>query len=143
MAFLTDGHATYWTFSQSPSVHLKEISVTPPSIEGGGENDTTTMRNSTWRTRQPKKLKTLGPSSFTAQYDPDVYEDLVSMINVNQKITITFSDGSTVEFWGWLDNFTPGETTEGEMPNATCTIIPSNQDNSGTEVAPVYTPPSS
>jgi hypothetical protein len=33
-----------------------------------------------------------------------------------------------------------GEVKEGDQPVATVTIEPTNQDEDGTEVAPVYTP---
>ena len=62
MSYLTDGFATTVTFyalGTGTTLYAKEISVTPPGINAGGENDTTTMRNTTWRTRQPKSLKTL------------------------------------------------------------------------------------
>ena len=41
--------------------------------------------------------------------------------------------------YGWLDSFIPNAAVEGEQPTAQCTIIPSNQNASGTETAPVYT----
>jgi len=138
MSRLDDGFSTLITFSlATPAFYEK--SVTPPSIEAGGENDTTTMRNTTWRTKAPKLLKTLGECSGTAAYDPVVYNDIVTMIGQNQLITITFSDGASLAFWGWLDAFTPGESVEGEQPTADFTIICSNQNDSGVETAPVYT----
>lgn len=138
MARIDDGHGTLISFGSYPSVNFWEKSVTPPGMSGGGENDTTTMHNTTYRTRSPKQLKTLSECSFTAAYDPDVYSNIVSMINDNQQITITFPDSSTLTFWGWLDEFTPNEVVEGEQPTAECTIVPSNQDTDGTETAPSY-----
>ena len=138
MAFLNDGHSTTYEFSVAPSVLFREKEVTPPGIDGGGPNDTTTMRNVEWRTRQPKALKTLTESAVTVSYDPAVYDDILAMINVNQLITLTFSDGSTLAFWGWFNNFTPGACVEGEQPTADCTVVPSNQDSNSDEVAPVY-----
>lgn len=135
---IDDGHSTTITFAQSPTVRFYEKEVTPPGMQGGGENDTTTMRNTTWRTKAPKKLVTLSSASLTVAYDPVVYDDVVAMVNVNQLITITFPDGSSVAFWGWLDEFTPGAITEGSQPTASITIIPSNQNASGVETAPDY-----
>jgi len=135
---MDDGHATYFTFGANPAVKFWEKTVTPPGVEGGGENDTTTMRNANWRTRAPKKLKTLANSSTTVAYDPAVYADAVALLQINQQITITFPDLSTVTFWGWLDTFSPGELTEGEQPTAEITVIPSNQDASGAEVGLSY-----
>jgi len=141
--YLTDGHPTTITFyalGTGIAIKLKETAVTPPGIDGGGENDTTTMRNVNWRTKQPKALKTLTDGSCTFQYDPAIYDQILSIINVNGVIRVDFPDNSAIEFWGWLNNFTPGENVEGTMPTATGTIICSNQDDSGNEVAPDYQP---
>lgn len=122
-------------------VTLYEKTVTPPGVDGGGEVDTTTMRNTTWRTRWPKKLKTLSEASVTAAYDPADFDTLNDAINVNQQIKVTFPDDGgtrvTVTFWGWLNTFTPGENTEGEQPTAEFSFIPSNQDNDKTEQGPI------
>jgi len=137
MAIMTDGFSTLVSIAGAT---LHEKTVTPPSIEGGGENDTTTMRNTAWRTRYPKLLKTLGEMTFTAAYDNAAYSTLVSAINVNQEVTITFPDGGTLVFWGWMDNVAPGDIAEGEQPEVTVTIIASNLDGSLAEIAPVLTP---
>jgi len=134
---LDDGHPTTIAFAENGAVKLWEKTVTPPGIDGGGENDTTTMRNSAWRTKAPKKLKTLTESSLTCAYDPAVYDQIMLMINVNQEITVTFEDGDTLVFWGWINSFQPNETVEGEQPEAEVQIIPSNQDDNGDEIAPV------
>ena len=139
--YLTDGHPTTITFDvlgSGVTILLKETSVTPPGISAEGENDTTTMRNTTWRTKQPKQLKSLTNGSVTFQYDPAIYDQILTIIGVNGLVTITFPDSSTLDFWGWLDDFTPGENTEGTMPTATGTVICSNQNDSSVEVAPVY-----
>jgi len=141
MAYLTDGHPTTVTFyalGTGVVIKLKETSVTPPGIAAGGENDTTTMRNATWRTKQPKHLKTLTNGACTFQYDPAIYDQILSIIGINGQVLVEFADGSTLLFWGWLDDFTPGECVEGTMPTATGTVICSNQNADGTEVAPVY-----
>ncbi len=62
------------------------------------------------------------------------------MINVNQVITVTFPDGDTLQFWGWLQTFTPGEMVEGEQPTAEVTITPGNIDDAQAEVGPTHTP---
>jgi len=143
MAYLKDGYQTTVTFyalGTGVSILLKETSVTPPGIEGGGANDTTTMRNTRWRTKQPKYLVELSDATCTFQYDPAIYNQILAIINVNGLIRITFPDGSCLEFWGWLNNFTPGEHVEGSMPTATGTIHCSNQNNAGVEIGPDYRP---
>lgn len=136
MSLMTDGFPTTIDIAGAT---LCEIGVTPPGIEGGGENDFTCMNNVAWRTRFPKKLKTLTEASFSAYYDPATYDTILSNILLNQLITITFPDGSTLAFWGWLESFIPGEIVEGEPPEAEVTIIPSNLNGSLQETAPIYT----
>ena len=140
---IDDGHATTIAFSASASGVLLtdmlwEKEVTPPGVSAGGENDTTTMRNTAWRTKAPKSLKTLLPGSFVAAYDPEVIDEIIATVGVNQEIVITFPDDSTWTFWGWLDEFTPNNIVEGEQPTANVTIIPGNQDANGDEIAPAY-----
>lgn len=141
MARIDDGFATLIEFAEDSDVQMWEKEVTPPGVSGGGENDTSTMHNTTWRTRSPKSLITMSESSLVVAYDPAVYDEIVAMANVNQQVTITFADSSTLVFWGWIDEFTPGAVTEGEQPTADVTIIPSNQNAAGVETAPVYTAP--
>jgi hypothetical protein len=61
----------------------------------------------------------------------------MDMINDNQLITVTFSDSSTVAFWGWVADFVPNEVTPTEQPTATITIHQSLENESGVETAPV------
>lgn len=136
MKELTDGYQTLITFAARGTVNFKEKSVTPPGIDGGGEIDTTTMHNVTWRTRNPKALISLTNVKTTVAYDPAVYGDIMDLVNVNNLITVTFPDSTTVSFWGWLNSFTPGDNTEGEQPTAEIEIIPSNTNSSGAEAPP-------
>ena len=143
MSIMNDGHPMTIAFSASDSeivmsTYLYEKEVTPPGVSAGGENDTSTMRNTTWRTKAPKSLKTLTTGSFQAAYDPAVIDEIIATCGVNQLITITYPDESTVAFWGWIDEFTPGAIVEGEQPIATVNMIPSNQNAAGVETAPLY-----
>jgi hypothetical protein len=137
---IDDGFSTTVDLAANPSVHFWEKTVTPPGVEGGGANDTSTMRNTAWRTKAPKKLKTLSDGKMTVAYDPEIYDDVLAMVQVNQLITVNFADGDTLAFWGWIDSFVPGAAEEGSQPTAEVTFIPSNQDDTGAEVAPVRTP---
>lgn len=139
MTILHDGYQTLITFALNPAVTFKEISITPPGLDGGDAIDTTTMHNVKWRTMQPKALITMTESSLTVAYDPVFLDEANAMLNLNQLITLTFPDGSTWEFYGFLKNFTPGQHTEGERPTADCTVVCTNEDNSHVETDPVYT----
>jgi hypothetical protein len=141
MSVLKDGFSTIISFTTHPAVKLYEKEVTPPGLEMGGAIDTTTMRNDEYRTKYPRSLKTLTEAPFTAAYDTDVYDDIIAMAGVNQLITVTFSDGSSVEFWGWLEDFKPQAVKEGEQPVAQVKIECSNVNDSDEETAPVRNAP--
>lgn len=145
MAFLTDGYQTLIGFVDAPLLGLgdltlvmKEKEVQPPDIDGGGELDTTTMRNVTWRTKQPKSLFTLGDVTAQIQYDPIIYTSILVLLNRNTRIGIRFPDLSALSFFGWVDKFTPPSHKEGDFVIAELKIHCSNQNNSGVEVAPVF-----
>lgn len=140
-AFLEDGYSTLVTFDLDNAVALLEVSVTPPGYEGGDSIDVTTMRNTLYKTFAAQGLITVSESSLVVAYDPVVYGNIQSnLINKNGIITFTFSDGSSIDIWGYLKNFTPNECAIGERPTANCTVTPTNRNNSQQEVAPVYTP---
>ena len=137
---LTDGYPTTLEFSADSDIYLllPEKEVMPPGIDLGGAIATTTMRNSAWRTQAPRTLKTLTNCTFSAAYDPAVYDAILALIGVETQITITFSDGSTLAFYGWLESFTPANVQDGTQPTADVIVVPSNS-NAGTETAPSYT----
>lgn len=140
MGRLDDGFATLITFALKPSVKFYEKTVTPPGRDGGGGNPTFTMRSTKWRTQSPKKLKTMTPMTGKVAYDTVCEGDVDDMINQNQLITVTYPDGSSDDFYGWLDKFIPDEIVEGAQPTATITVEPSMQDADGVETDPVYHP---
>lgn len=138
---LDDGFSTIITFANIPTVKLFEKEITPPGISAGGPIDVTTMRNITWRTMSPRALKSLTAVSATVAFATNAIPVVQSQLAINQLITITFPDQSTLVFWGWIEEFTIGAMVEGEQPTATITITPGNVNNNDQEVAPVYTPP--
>lgn len=135
---LDDGFATYITFASLPAVKLFEKEVNPPGMTGNGPIDTTTMRNTAWRTSAPKALKTMPAITATVAYATEVFPLLYAQVGINQPIVVVFPDGASVSFWGWIEEFTPGANTEGEQPTATLTIQPSMRDSAGAEIAPAY-----
>jgi len=139
MAIMTEGFPTTMTFSEADSgvaLYFEELAVTPPGVDGGGPNDTTNMKNTAWRTKYPKTLKSLSGSQMTCHYDPAFITGILDMINTNQSILLTFPDDQTWTFWGWIDKFMPNEIVEGSAPTASVTIEVSNVDGSGDEIAP-------
>jgi hypothetical protein len=138
---LDDGHSSTIMFSDDPTIRLFEKEVTPPAFQSGGPIDTTTMRNIRYRTNSPKKLITNGQMSSTVAYATESYPRIQTMLGRNQLVTVLFPDGAHIMFWGWLDSFAPGALAEGAQPTAAVVVQPSNHDDDGNEVAPVYVPP--
>jgi hypothetical protein len=138
---LTDGYQCLIAFAENTDIALWEKTVKPPGIEGGDAVDITTQHNEEWRTSAPRSLKTLTPIQVTAAYDPAVFESILDMVNVVQWITLHWPDGSTYDFVGYLKTFEPAALAEGTQPEATVTIVPTNELD-GEEEAPVYTPSS-
>lgn len=138
---MDDGFATFFTLSNIPTVKLYEKEVTPPGYTAGGPIDTTTMRNTALRTAAPRKLKTVSQIKATVAYATVAIEDVRAQIGVNQLVMIHYPDGSIITIWGWLEEFTPGQHTDGTQPTAALTIHPSNRDDTGAEYSPVYTAP--
>lgn len=138
MALLNDGFATLFAFSGAPSIKLKEKTVTPPGVSGGGPKDMTHMRNVAYRTQLPKLLKTIMAAGIQAYMESGLWTDLIAQTNVNQAMTITFPDSHTLVFWGWLDECPEPEMKEGEPPLVTLKIEVSNLNGSGVETGPVY-----
>jgi hypothetical protein len=137
---LDEGFPTKITFSRDPNIEFWEKTVKPPGLDGGDPVDTTTMHNSTYRTMNPRKLKTMTAMSTKVAYDPVVYSSILELINVKDTVTVTFSDGSTLAFYGYLKEFSPDDIDEGKQPEAGITIIPTNQHpTTGAESGAVLT----
>lgn len=138
MERLDDGFSTKITFSLNPAIKLYQRTVTPPGVDWGGPNDTTNMHNTEWRTRWPKKLKTLTSAPTTCAFDPAVLPEIIAIGGRVQQITYTFPDLDTWTIWGWIDKFVPGEHAEGDPPTAAVTIEPANQNTLKQEQGPVH-----
>lgn len=137
---LEDGFSTKITFAADPDISFWEKSVQPPGIDGGDAIEQTTMHSVAWRGMAPRHLRTLTSSQTTVAYDPAVYSQIVELINVETTVTVTFPDGSTLAFFGFLQKFEPADMSEGNQPEATVTITPTNRDPvTGAEAAPVLT----
>lgn len=127
------------------------VTVTPPGYDLGGANDVTSMENETYRTKASKRLIDLTVISMDGYYSPQMYSDLLGMQGKNQIIELNFapegvgdgpetptaSVGRTVQFWGFVDKFTPGTHEEGSPPTATIEVVITNRNMDGEETAPI------
>jgi hypothetical protein len=138
---MEDGYQARYVFASKPTVSLWEVTVKPPGLDGGEPINTTTMQNTKWRTQAHRHLQTLAGSSCNFAYDPDVYNDLLSLVNTTTSVTVWWSDGSALAFFGFLQKLEFGELKEGEMPTAVGTIVPTNADpTTHVESGPVFQP---
>lgn len=137
---LPDGFKTTIAFALNSTVRFWEKTPKPPGVDGGEPIDQTTMLSTAWREMHPRSLKTLMPSTFKAAYDPAVYTDALTLINAPGGITVHFPDGSTLDFWGYLQKIEPDNMEEGKQPEASITIVPTNFDPANhVEQGPVLT----
>ena len=137
---LEDGYQSLITFSTQPTVALWEKTVGPGGYDGGEKIDVTTMHNQNRRTYASRSLYDKTDGQSTCGYDPNVEPAIRGLINVVQEITITYPNGDTEADWGYLQKFERNEMSEGEMPEATITIVFTGRDSSGVEQAPLLTP---
>jgi hypothetical protein len=136
------GHSTKVAFQLDPDVSLWEMMVTPPGIEGGESVPQTTMWNAQWHTKAPRALKELTDGTFSVGYDPEVYNQIMALINNPGGITVHWPNGATLSFWGYLRSFIPDQMEEGNKPTATCTFVATNYDPTNkVEAGPVMTDP--
>jgi hypothetical protein len=137
---LEDGFSTKITVALDTDISFWEKSVKPCGFDGGDAIETTTMHNVKLRTMAPRQLKTLTQMTCTAAYDPDVFNQIYEIINRKTTITVRFPDGSTLAFFGYVKSFEPNDMSEGNFPEATVTIVPTNVDpTTGAEADPVLT----
>lgn len=138
---LDEGFSTKIAFSRLATVSFWEKTVQPPGVDGGEPVETTTMHNLVWHTQNPRVLLTLTPHTTKVAYDPNVYNQIVNtLVNAKGSVTVRYPDGSTLDYFGYLQKFEPDQIEEGKQPEATITIVPTNFDPvNNVEAAPVLT----
>lgn len=135
---LKTGFKSLITFARVPDLAIFEMAVTPPGFDGKEPVDTTTMHNTVWDTMAPRKLVKMTNIKGKCAYDPKVWSDILSCLNIEDTITKRWSDGSTIAAFGFLNKFDPDEESEDKMPTASFEIVITNTDpTTGAEQAPV------
>lgn len=126
---LKDGFKSLITFANNTTIKFWEKTLKPPGIDGGEKIEQTTMHNTTYHTFAPQALKMLTDGTAKVAYDPAVFTQIVAICNQETTITVTFSDGSTWAFYGFLQKFEPDDLVRGTQPEATVTFVATNYDN--------------
>lgn len=139
---LENGYQSLVAFADDPDISFWEKSVQPPGLDGGEKIDITTMHNTSVKTYAPQALSGMTDGDMTVAYDPVVLSQIIALINVSNAVTNHFSDGSSWDGFGYLQTFTPNAMSNGEQPEATCTVVYTNVDPAdGSESSPSYTAP--
>lgn len=125
---LKNGYQALLSFADDTDAAYYEIAVGAPGMDSGDAIDTTTQLNSTYRTFAPRTLVTLTEFQVTAGYDPIVYSQLLNRLGIEDTITITFPDTSTLAFYGFLRSVEFDQMVDGTLPQLTLTITPTNWD---------------
>lgn len=137
---MPDGYRTVITLAKNPSIEFWEKQVTPIGFDGGEKIDTTTMHNNQVRTADHRHLVTITDGQATVAYDPDSLPEIYGAINEPDVITERYPNGGTYCYYGFLKSFQRSALVEGQFPEATAMFAVTNQDTSGNEAPPVYTP---
>ncbi len=126
---LANSYPVRVTFARNPTISFWEKELQPPGLDGGEKIDQTTQFNTHLRTNAPRALSELTPIKGKAAYDPNVLTQIYALINTKDTITFTFSDGTTVAFYGYLRMFTPAnQAGDGTQPEADFEIQPTMAD---------------
>lgn len=139
---LKEGFSVEIAFSKLPTVSIWCKSMKPLTQTNSETIDTTTQKNTAVKTRRPRVLNDYGPSTtFKFTYDPNCRSQIqASLVGKEGAITQWWPDNSSEDFFGYLQQAEFDEMVEGQLPEATGTIVCTNWDPvANVEVAPVYT----
>ena len=138
---IRDGYATLITIAAAPAVKLYERETTPPMLDGGGPIESTSMRNVSVRTKDPKTLVGHGDIVATVMYATEAYFAIAQIINTPTTISVQWPDGAIAQFDGYVDKFAPSGHSEGNLPTAVITMVVTNRHpTTGNETVPSFTP---
>lgn len=125
---LDDGYQALIVFASIPDLPIFEKTVQPGAFEGGDPIMTSTMLNSVWETKAPQRLKSIDDIIVVAAYDPGEIDELNSLINLPDSVTVAWPDGSAQAQWAYLRRAEFSPLTKGEQPEVTLTIVVTNWD---------------
>lgn len=137
---IDEGFSIKITFASQPALAVHEKMVTPSGWSAGGGIDVTSQFNLEVFTKRARRLKEQTPVTYKAAYSPDELDVIRGLIGFEDTITETFPDGTTLAYYGFLDEFTPDQFEIGKQPEATMKVVPTNWDKvNHVEAGPVLT----
>lgn len=140
-ARLENGHHSLITFALDPDLEVYEKAVTPAGMDGGPPIETFDMFRRRWKTMAPRKLITMTPVTMVCNFDPQVFANLLALINKRTTITEMYPNGDTLAYFGYLQKAEKNSHADGTQPEYTLTVIPTNEDpTTHEEEDPVFTP---
>ena len=136
---LPEGFPSKITFAANPTVSIWEKAV-KPSGRKVEAIDQTTMFNVTNETTYPSALKKSTPGSLKGAYDPQLRNQIESLVGIPTTITQTWPDGSSVAAFGFISEAMFDELKAKTQPEVTLTFEISDYDAiNKVEAGPVYT----
>jgi hypothetical protein len=137
---LPDGCHAKITLTADPRLAFFEKTVQPPSWDNGDPIDITTMWNTQVMTKHPNCLYEIGDAVVKAAYDPMLVSNIKGVIGVNSTVTITWPNGDTLAYFGYLRKAEFDALERGTLPEATLTFTATNWDPVNcVEAMPIFT----
>lgn len=125
---LPEGFKATIAFSKKPALNIWEVETAPSGMEVT-EINTTTQHNIRYVSKYPSYLVANDDITGTAGYDPDVMDDLVSLLgDPTGSFTIHMPDGTTHSYWGFAKSFKFQPLRVGQFPLLTYTLCVTNYD---------------
>ena len=139
---LTEGFHFRIAFAKANTVGLWAKRVKPFGLTNGDKIDITDQENTLYRTAVARALIDLTDGTLSCAYNvaslSTIRGQLMGRGNEGA-ITAVVQDGSTVTVFGYVSDFEPQETGDGEQPMANVTIKVTNWDPvNKVEAGPVF-----
>jgi hypothetical protein len=119
-------------FSRAPTVGLWFKKSKPPGL-ANGKIDIMHQQVpvGSYRMSAAAAYKDIQDVTGSAAYDPQAFEAISGTLmgkGNEGSVTYFFMDGSTITFWGYIDEFDPQDAGEKEQPMASVKIVATNYD---------------
>lgn len=130
-----DGAGSTLIFSKT-KLEFEIISIQPPQKKQT-QIDVTGVNNKKYKTSVRGKLIAMSGAQFVVQGDMKSLQ--IESFADNEEITVTYPNGATYKFWGYVAEVNDGNLAVDSVPSATLVLGVSNRDESGAEKEPTFT----